>query len=929
MLGCAAVDAWTRRDLLARAGALAVAPSLAAAAARAAAPAPDVPVRRRSAADRRAVPRARRPDHASGSTTPGSGTAAPTARARCGVGVIYNAALLTVHAVAAEAGHKGRARNDARARLLVDRLCARRRSSSARGARAGKMFHSPGWVGEPGRVRLDAGQVDRPEGRRGPARAAWRARDVLGARRRDGGAARGLHRPRRARPLLPLPERAAEPDQLARRAVRPRGARHRHPELLRGDYRAQLRRFVPASGGRCATTGRRTSAEPTGSTTCPHFPGDDPLEPRLAPSTRTSRCTSLPAYDDGAGRRDGAAARAPTCGSCAPGSSARCSATGCTTGMLSWDTGLGVARWMKAKTWAYAQQGLLTIARAGPSTTTRATAPWAKHLFDRGARAVRGDARRRRHARLSRRRTCTASTVAHQTHRRRARVLGADGGERRARGDRRARPDAGARAAAVLRVRRGRRAARGQHAALRDRVVTQNRGAFPYGGVELARLFDCRGPAGRRPRRARPAAFGIVVRGGGRRLATQTPPPRPAARSRCRAPGGARATAARHPDAGPVHRARGRLDDDRARRDGRHPPSLHAPSTIEIDVDDPAPARPRRDAASKRCSRAPDATPSSTPSCEDGRRLRLAPGRPAVRLERVARFELGTPDARYAVRLDRGAGRHGARGPRRAPGDRAARRPVPDRAPSAPDGLHTGRSCAARLQPRDGVALQFREKIAPMEGGPDFSVTRRRAGDGRRRRARRARSTSPRSTTSRPRSTPPAEAKLVVLDLRDVTFIDSAGVRLVLEGDARAAPTAARSWSRGGQRGAAGVRPRRPRRAGADRRRAAGRVMAGRASAAGGAGRGGGAAAALAARARAAAAGRPQRFALIRGAALIADSARDDPRGDRARARRCCRRRSPTRARSTSATASRARRRRATMVVPLRSRGRDDRHDAR
>ena len=29
-------------------------------------------------------------------------------------------------------------------------------------------------------------------------------------------------------------------------------------------------------------------------------------------------------------------------------------------GMLNWDTGLGVARWMKAKTWAYALQGLLT-----------------------------------------------------------------------------------------------------------------------------------------------------------------------------------------------------------------------------------------------------------------------------------------------------------------------------------------------------------------------------------------------------------------------------------------------------------------------------------------------------------------------------------------------------------------------------------------
>ena len=31
-------------------------------------------------------------------------------------------------------------------------------------------------------------------------------------------------------------------------------------------------------------------------------------------------------------------------------------------GLLSWDSGLGFGRWMKAKTWAYALQGPLTIA---------------------------------------------------------------------------------------------------------------------------------------------------------------------------------------------------------------------------------------------------------------------------------------------------------------------------------------------------------------------------------------------------------------------------------------------------------------------------------------------------------------------------------------------------------------------------------------
>ena len=97
---------------------------------------------------------------------------------------------------------------------------------------------------------------------------------------------------------------------------------------------------------------------------------------------------------------------------------------------------------------------------------------------------------------------------------------------------------------------------------------------------------------------------------------------------------------------------------------------------------------------------------------------------------------------------------------------------------------------------------------------------RRRRG---RRRARRARSTSPPSTSSRRRSTPPREeAGSVVLDLREVTFIDSAGLRLVLETSRAGAGLRRRPRP---ARGAAHLRPRRPRRAAADdARSAAGRV---------------------------------------------------------------------------------------------------------
>ena len=50
-------------------------------------------------------------------------------------------------------------------------------------------------------------------------------------------------------------------------------------------------------------------------------------------------------------------------------------------------------------------------------------------------------------------------------------------------------------------------------------IVAVSRGAFPYGGVDLARLFDGRqevaGGVGGRP----PASFGVVVRGGGKMVA--------------------------------------------------------------------------------------------------------------------------------------------------------------------------------------------------------------------------------------------------------------------------------------------------------------------------------------------------------------------------------------------------------------------------
>src|SRR6185295_9258668 len=53
-------------------------------------------------------------------------------------------------------------------------------------------------------------------------------------------------------------------------------------------------------------------------------------------------------------------------------------------GFLNWDTGLGLKRWQIGKTFAFAQQGLLAIARADDFHARPEFGAWAKYFFDRG-----------------------------------------------------------------------------------------------------------------------------------------------------------------------------------------------------------------------------------------------------------------------------------------------------------------------------------------------------------------------------------------------------------------------------------------------------------------------------------------------------------------------------------------------------------------
>ena len=124
-----------------------------------------------------------------------------------------NAALLTIHAVAALRDHRGTARADGRGRALAGRMCESPPwSERAHPSRPDKMFHVGGWLSSVHSAGAGMEKSVDPKVAEGLA-CAWRARDVLGITAGDAErmARRAALRPRS---LLPLPQRPPQPDQL-------------------------------------------------------------------------------------------------------------------------------------------------------------------------------------------------------------------------------------------------------------------------------------------------------------------------------------------------------------------------------------------------------------------------------------------------------------------------------------------------------------------------------------------------------------------------------------------------------------------------------------------------------------------------------------------------------------------------------------------
>ena len=299
------------------------------------------------------------------------------------VGRIYhNALLLTTHAVAALANHDGPSRRDERAVILARRLCdSPPWSELAQPIEPDPQFHTPGWVESMGTREAAMDKSIDPK----VAEAlmyAWRARDVIG---------------------LPEETRDLIVDRVTRCA---RGPFFRYPgvrlnqinwncelyahmatitgdnELLVNDYRAQVARFAigikqPATRGGSPNLGPGYRFH--------YLPARPPTHPfNLDSAEYASETVHFILYYEQA-IRAGMAPLAPehvellrawvehiVYGYWTHG------------GYLNWDTGYGFKRWHAGRTWALAQQGLLAITSAPRFQNDPMIGQWAKYMFDRG-----------------------------------------------------------------------------------------------------------------------------------------------------------------------------------------------------------------------------------------------------------------------------------------------------------------------------------------------------------------------------------------------------------------------------------------------------------------------------------------------------------------------------------------------------------------
>jgi hypothetical protein len=411
-----------------------------------------------------------------------------------------NANLLLIHATAALHGHSGPSRQDERARVLVARLT----HAPMLGYRRGRAWSSRSacWMKQLTRYGRDHVSLDSQVAE--ALAAAWQARRRLGlpasvAARVARVVDRCAHHPAWRFPHL-LKNQINWSAQLYAAAADVTG----DGELLRRDYRRHLVRF--AAGIARPRRGMRSSnlGPGFGFHYNPELPATTPGN-FDTPEYANIVASALQHYPRAlrAGMRP---LRARELGLLRRWVTRLLTGSWTHAGYLNWDTGHGTRRWHSAQYWAFAQQGLLAIAAAPPFWSRPEYGRWAKALFDRGlllyarwGEEAGGIAPQLPFDVFSdhRDQDLYASRMAANAMRAVALGLG----------------DAPATVPPPLYAfdrETGRLAV--TTPSYSTAIVPDNRGAFAYGGIELARLFDGGQRVAATTGGTPPNAFGVVVR---------------------------------------------------------------------------------------------------------------------------------------------------------------------------------------------------------------------------------------------------------------------------------------------------------------------------------------------------------------------------------------------------------------------------------
>jgi hypothetical protein len=412
-----------------------------------------------------------------------------------------NANLLLIHATAARYGHQGASRDDERARRLVARMTTTPMLDYRDGSEWSP--RSACWTKQLTRSGRDHVSLDSQVAE--ALAAAWQARRALGLS--SSGAARAARAVDRCarHPAWRFPHLLKNQFNWSAQLYAADADVTSHTDLLRRDYRRHLVRFAAAIT-RPRRGMRSTNLGPGfGFHYNPELPASTPgnfdtpeyaliVASALQYYPRALRAGMRPL----GARRLGLLRRWVTR-----------LLTGAWThaGYLNWDTGHGARRWHSGQYWAFAQQGLLAIAAAPQLWPREEYGRWAKALFDRGLRlyarwgAEAGGAiapqlpfdvfsDHRDHDLYATRIAANAM---------RALTLGL--------GDE---PAAQPPPLYSFDRESGRLAV--TTPSYSTAIVPDNHGAFAYGGIELARLFDGEQRVAATTGGTLPNAFGVVVR---------------------------------------------------------------------------------------------------------------------------------------------------------------------------------------------------------------------------------------------------------------------------------------------------------------------------------------------------------------------------------------------------------------------------------